>query len=225
MLKLIQTLLLTCVAFSVYAQALEKVYQNHERKEITKERFEALEYEDAFIPAYYKEGNKLISYLIYEPNRTVIDKISQETLEELREYLSSLTGNRYHKSKSIVIDYYPGKDRSNEHINTTFYKRNFIDYRRGLSGLPHINQICIRKKGSDLGKWEGTSNWIEDADGFIEKTFFPHHYLHASMIVIKPDGSFVKRYGQYELQRSLKEITLFTRSETKRGSKGALPKM
>ena len=89
-----------------------------------------------------------------------------------------------------------------------------------------LNQICISKKGSDLNKWKGTANWIEDADGYIEKNFFPHHYLHGSMIMIKPDGSYVKRYGKYELERSFKELTVFSPvNKPKKAVQAELPRM
>lgn len=214
------------LALATNAQiSLDTIYQDKERKEISKEVFDEMAYSENFIPAYYTEGNKHINYLIFDYDRTTIDKMTPEKVEELRDYLSALTGHRYSPKKTIVIDYYPGVDRSNKYVTTSYITKLFRHYNRAMAQMPHVDQFFIQKKGSDLGKWTGTTKWIEDAEGYIEKNFFPHHYLHASMIVIKPDGSYVKRFGKYELERSFKEISVFSPPPQKKAPVKKLEKM
>ena len=213
MVKILFSLIsLSLITVSLTAQLMDTVYYNSKKKEISAEKFHELEYVAHYLPASYTDGNQYINYLIFINDQNVLGQLKTEEYNKLKKHLSYNSGLVIDDQDIIVIKYYPGTDRFNKYRNTGQLRKTQSALKHKLKQVGQVKTFFFSKLGAELENYNKTANWIPDRDQYLENQFFPHHYLGTSLLVVLPNGQFMKQLGHQEYDFAIRQIQRFVLS-------------
>ena len=126
--------------------------------------------------------------------------LDKKTFEDLKSYLTELTGKQIDSTRNIVINYLTAHPGNKE--NATPRSQWDIlddDYAKILHKTDGIEQFWIHSPEIDNLEFYYLDkiNWVEDTDGFFEKMFFPYVVKYGNFILIKPDGHYYYYLGEH----------------------------
>ncbi|MCI3936784.1 hypothetical protein MQX03_06210 [Chryseobacterium aahli] len=124
-------------------------------------------------------------------------KLATVDLNNLKKHLNISDVN----NKNIVIHYYQGLDRCNQHSDTNQLVINDIKTYVRKFKKSNLNLYSVYKETKGLKNRLNKTSWIDDRSGAIEKLFFKMHYPCDSAIVIFPDGNYTIFRGEYIWQK------------------------
>lgn len=167
-------------------------YFDENYKPITEEEYEKRRWEHRLMRIQGDSSHhKILSVREYHgilENRKILDSL-----------LSSATNKVIDSSKTIVIIYYPGKDRCNSSGLATKSSARVWNRRlkKRLYKITGTEPVYIYKNKEGLEKYDGIVTWHKDPNGIIEKTFFKYHYPCQSFVAISKEGNFISLFGEF----------------------------
>jgi hypothetical protein len=124
-------------------------------------------------------------------------KLATIELNYLRKILNISEVN----NKNIVIHYYQGLDRCNQHSDTNQLVINDIKTYIRKFKKSNLNLYFIYKETKGLKNRRNKTFWIDDTSGKIENLFFKMQYPCDSAIVIFQDGNYTIFRGEHNWQK------------------------
>lgn len=118
--------------------------------------------------------------------------------------LEKLTGKKIDTSKTIIINFYY-KDNSEPNGSCIDYYVNDKAYKKFLDKNNTINQFFITQEDY---KYKDKQVY-QDKNDLIRKTLFKYHFDCGNYIIIKPNGKFYRKLGEYkqnEIPQNLNRI-------------------
>ena len=98
---------------------------------------------------------------------------------------------------TLVIQYYPGKDRCNSSGSISSVKSKYKTINRKILRKDNHVPFIIYKNDEGLEPYKKVVKWYEDYNQTIEKLFFPLHYNCSSFVIIKSNGAYFSYKGAY----------------------------
>ena len=126
-------------------------------------------------------------------------KLSKVKYDLLLNYLGKKDSKIINTTKTIVINYYPGKDQCNSTGNNYYLMNLYKDYLKEVDMLEDVNQYFFYKSVDGLEFFRDSFNWLADDEKTIEQLFFPLHYPCFSYVIIYPKGEYYLYKGEYYL--------------------------
>ena len=131
--------------------------------------------------------------------REEIGKITNDDRTLLINYLKKITNSEVDSTKNIIINFFfkpeikPNGSCIDNYTSDSKYKRYFKKNSNDI-------QFFIIQKDYNYKK----KNVFEDNEGFIQKLLFKYYFDCGNYIIIKPNGEFLLRRGEYR-QNEIKE--------------------
>lgn len=122
--------------------------------------------------------------------REVTGKLEEGQRAEIVQTLKSLTGKEIAPTETIIINFFFVEKTGNQRLMIDNYTTDKA-YARFLKRNSDIRQFSLTAKGYPYNK----NGVIEDTTGTLQE-LFPYE-SGANYIIIRPDGSFLKRFGEY----------------------------
>lgn len=188
MMKKIIILLFAIAAHQILFSQKKEIYINDNLEEISKDeynkrnknhRFQNIETDSVLYKVRVEhEGN---------------GKLTTSNLNIVKKRLNIPENN----TKNIVINYYHGLDKCNEHSDTNPYIIDDIKtYTRKFKSI-NSNLYFVYREKNGLKNRLKKANWVDDTSGTIENLFFRMKYPCDSAIVIFSDGHYKIFRGEY----------------------------
>ncbi|UOE38874.1 hypothetical protein [Chryseobacterium oryzae] len=188
MMKKIIILLFAIAAHQILFSQKKEIYINDNLEEISKDeynkrnknyRFQSIETDSVLYKVRIEhEGN---------------GKLTTSNLNIVKKRLNIPENN----TKNIVINYYQGLDKCNEHSDTNPYVIDDIKtYTRKFKSI-NSNLYFVYREKNGLKNRLKKANWVDDTSGTIENLFFRMKYPCNSAIVIFSDGHYKIFRGEY----------------------------
>ena len=188
MMKKIIILLFAIAAHQILFSQKKEIYINDNLEEISKDeynkrnknyRFQNIETDSVLYKVRVEhEGN---------------GKLTTSNLNIVKKRLNIPENN----TKNIVINYYQGLDKCNEHSDTNPYVIDDIKtYTRKFKSI-NSNLYFVYREKNGLKNRLKKANWVDDTSGTIENLFFRMKYPCNSAIVIFSDGHYKIFRGEY----------------------------
>lgn len=128
--------------------------------------------------------------------------------------LSSLTNKNIDSTKSLVIIYYPGKDKCNSSGTSarSSVKTWYNDMERRINRISKSNILYIYKDKTGLeGRNDGYKKWFKDPNNYLEKLFFKDNPYCDAFILISKNGNFLSCRSEYSKNFLLKRFKYLTK--------------
>ncbi|CAM1369714.1 hypothetical protein [Tenacibaculum xiamenense] len=136
----------------------------------------------------------------------LIDSLVNEDYKTLKNHLNNISGKQIDFDKKIIINFI-----DNDPI---VYKKNYqvpwdIFYGNMENDLIRFGQSnhfwVINKRVKDLYYYHGNKiNWIVDENNIIRELFFRYDGLNGGFVIIKPNGNYFLKIGEYQKSDVLK---------------------
>ena len=184
------------INYHSYSQEFEKIYLDVNKKEITEKQFHKQKDYKINHQVFIQSDSLIIGMLVKRKNQGKLDKIESN---QLRLYLSRLSGETIDSSKTIVINYLsstPVTPYLGKKSHWTIFKK---DYLKGLNKIPNIQQVWINNPDNQNLEYfhNDKINWIEDSNRIIENLFFPFEFEFGNFVVINSNGNYISYYAEY----------------------------
>ncbi|MBZ9788167.1 hypothetical protein LB456_11925 [Psychroflexus sp. CAK57W] len=124
--------------------------------------------------------------------REEIGKISSKERSDLIDYLENISKTKIDSSNTIVLNFFfkPANSPNGSCIDNYTSSRK---YRRYFKKRGNLAQFFIAQKGFKYEK----NNVIEDKNRFIRNLLFKYYFSCGNYIIIKSNGDFLRRLGEY----------------------------
>lgn len=124
--------------------------------------------------------------------REKVGKIKAEERIDLIDYLEKISKTQIDSSNTIVINFFfkPPNPPNGSCIDNYTSSRKYRKYFKKNDG---ISQFSIVQKGFNYKK----NNVLEDKERFIRNLLFKYYFSCGNYIIIKEDGSYLRRLGEY----------------------------
>ncbi|WP_452223175.1 hypothetical protein [Lacinutrix chionoecetis] len=128
-------------------------------------------------------------------------EITDNERTSLVNYLRSITKIEVDSTKNIVINFFfkPEVKPNGSCIDhyTSDYK-----YKKYFKKSGKDTQFFITEKGYNYK----SKNVFEDKDNFIRELFFKYHFTCGNYIIIKNNGKYLRRFGEYRQHEIIEKI-------------------
>lgn len=149
----------------------------------------------------YKEvDTAFVGHLILKREKGTLN---DKELKEVRKYLKKLTGKTINKQSTVVINYFVAPENGDKSCAQSYI--NDSDFAKRLQQLDLTEQFFIAEKDYDLNK----SNVYQESSNFLKRFLFENARTCGNYMILRPDGSFYSKYGEYEQDKiiSLIDVT------------------
>ncbi|WP_439128099.1 hypothetical protein [Polaribacter sp.] len=155
---------------------------------------------------YFKQENDSLIIYIKSPSIKV-GRIKDSVHNKIKYYLKELTNKKIDEKNTIIINYFPENDKclGNRRWNSSILYK-FKKFVKNVKSKENISQFFIFKDESVVKNFKRKFTWYLDKNQIIEKEFFKLHYLCFSYIIIKPNGNYYSKRGEYDINKLLEKI-------------------
>ena len=183
-------------------QSVEKpsYFYAHKGESITQKEFADKATSFGYDYKYKEVDTAFVGHLILKREKgTLTDK----ELKEVRKYLKKLTGKTINKQSTVVINYFVAPKNGDKSCAQSYI--NDSDFAKRLQQLDLTEQFFIAEKGYDLNK----SHVYQESSNFLKRFLFENARTCGNYMILRPDGSFYSKYGEYEQDKiiSLIDVT------------------
>lgn len=119
-------------------------------------------------------------------------KLSSSDKTILINELNLISEKTIDESNIIIINFYIEKDLNPDNLCIDYYV-NDKKYKKFIKRNKKINQFFITEQNYNYNK----KDVIEDKNNIIKTVLFENAKWCGNFIIIKPDGTFTKKYGEY----------------------------
>lgn len=135
-----------------------------------------------------------------------IGKLSNEIYEVLKKYLSDINVYNIDFEKKIIINFIdndPRIFRENYKVPWDIFYGNI---EKDLTKIEQCNHFwIINKTVKGLHYYHGNKiSWIADKNNTIRNLFFKYDGLNGGFVIIKPNGDYFLKIGEYQKSDLLK---------------------
>jgi hypothetical protein len=185
---------LTC-----FGQKKMNTYLDVNMNIINKDSFSIMDKSPKYISLKYDTDSTYLNVIF---KRKISNKLSQEILNDLKEYLQNITEVKIDENSIILINYLSKNPKIKDTVNTTKWNVFHRNYLKKIKKENNIFQVWINHPDQkNLTYYQGNRiNWIVDKTKFIENLFFPYDFLYGSFVVVNFDGRYISCYGEYGKQ-------------------------
>ena len=128
-----------------------------------------------------------------------IETLSSQDLLNLKIYLSNLTDHELDFSKNIVINFIdidPRRSRENYQVPWDIFYGKLENELNQIKSSVHV--WIINPTVTNLHYYHGdTINWRKDLDNTVRNLFFDYPRLNGGFVIIKPNGEYFYKLGEY----------------------------
>ena len=191
--------------FGLTAVAQNERYYDEQGQSISKSKFTAFSNYKNFVKSELRNDSLTIFRLeprLAEGVLTIIQHSEILTNLEAQSGIS-LTG------KTIVIDYYPGKDKCNSRGSSTIRDNKWKSYLEALKERPQVRQFFVYAVANENEWFPKNANAFPDKGNIIRNYFLNAHYPCGSYIIVLPDRRFTVYKGEYDKSGLLKHLDSF----------------
>tara|TARA_R110002124_G_scaffold120895_6_gene279034 strand:+ start:94103 stop:94726 length:624 start_codon:yes stop_codon:yes gene_type:complete len=176
--------LLSCL---IHAQEKKTYYFNEVSDRITSVEFKnGINYQFN-LPRTVENDTAVFNLLIA---RQSYGQLNSEERKQFFQLLEKTTNNKVDTSTTVIINFFHGGEGKSIKHHTR--DRPYISKTRKIKEL---TQFFITEKGYFYSHRKPPV--FEDAYDIIRRLFFPIHFRGGNYLIIKPDGSFYRYYGEY----------------------------
>ncbi|AGC78603.1 hypothetical protein LX97_02634 [Nonlabens dokdonensis] len=183
-------------------QSIEKpsYYFGNKGETISKEEFAQKAMSFGYDYKYKEMDTAFVGRLILKREKGTLTK---EQLVEVRKYLKKLTGKNINTNSTIVINYFVAPKDGDKTCADSYV--NDSDYAKRLQQLDLTEQFFIAEKRYQLEK----KNVYQESADFLKHYLFENARTCGNYMILRPDGSFYSKYGEYEQDKiiSLIDVT------------------
>ena len=196
-MNFLKYLLIFLIPISGFSQEKEEIFYDESGVEVTEESFLASIDHRKNLDLYFENDSTLYGILV---TRQRFGKLDEETFNNLKSYLISLSGTSIDSTENIVVNYLspnPGIEKdSKEKSAGNIFDRNYL---KKLHKIPNIKQFWINSPEADnLEHYHRNRiDWLADKENVFEELFFPYKIKSGNFLLIKPDGSYYYYLGEY----------------------------
>ncbi|PJX24607.1 hypothetical protein CAP47_03750 [Psychroflexus sp. S27] len=138
-------------------------------------------------------------------------QLSNVDYQTLKNHLNKISDKEIDFNKKIIINFIdndPKIYRKGYQVPWDIFYGNIKD---DLAKLGQSNHFwIINKKVKDLYYYHGDKiKWIVDEGDFIRKLFFHYNGLNGGFVIIKPNGDYFLKVGEYQKSEVLKTYKEF----------------
>lgn len=191
--------------FSISSFSQKKEYFFDEKKNIISEN----EYENIknknfeFLKLTFIGDSAKINII---ERREIHGTINNELHKEIISYLNNISDKKSDSTKTIIINYHPGKDNCNSTADTSYVNNLYLDFKEKIEIKKNISQYFIFKSEKGTEFYSKKIKWYSDNDRIFENNFFPIHYPCGSYLIIYPNGKYFLYKGEYYIKTILEQI-------------------
>ncbi|APG64287.1 hypothetical protein LPB136_02385 [Tenacibaculum todarodis] len=203
-MKKIFLILILLTHFNTYSQSKKIMYVDEDLKILTIEQYKS----NPLNKRHYEfrvEKDSVIFYI--KAVKEKFGRISKEIHEKIKNNLITVSNSKINSNQTIIINYFPKKDKclGNTGWNNSFLKLTKT-YTTVLKEKKNIKQFFIFKDDKIVKNFSKEFQWYKDNSQLIEKTFFKFHYPCFSYVIIKPNGNYYTKRGEYRITEILEKI-------------------
>lgn len=140
-----------------------------------------------------------------------IGKIPNTSFDHLKNYLTEIVDYDLDFQKKIVINFIdsdPKTHQKNHRVPWDIFYGNLKDDLNSIEPCNHI--WSINKNVKNLYYYHGkTINWTTDEKNYIRELFFKYNGLNGGFVIIKPDGHYFLKRGEYTKSNILNTLKDF----------------
>lgn len=138
-------------------------------------------------------------------NRSILDSLLSET-----------TRSQIDSSKSLILIYYPGKDKCNSSgMSTRKSTRSWYnEMERGIRRITKSNLLYIYRDTTGLyGRHDGYKKWYKDPERTIEKLFFKVKPKCGGYVLISKKGEYISLGSEFDKKFLWKRLEYLINNE------------
>jgi hypothetical protein len=172
-------------------------YYSSKGEEISKEEFAQKAMSFGYDNKYREMDTAFVGRLILKREKGILNA---KQLKEVRTYLKKLTGKSVNTQSTIIINYFVAPKDGDKTCAESYV--NDSDYAKRLQQLDLTEQFFIAEKKYQLNK----KNVYQESADFLKKFLFENARTCGNYMILKPDGSFYSKYGEYEQDKIISLI-------------------
>lgn len=140
-----------------------------------------------------------------------IDSLSNEYYDTLKKHLNSISYKEINFDKKIIINFIDNDPRINKKNYQVPWDIFYGNIEKDLSKHGQSNHFwIINKRVKHLYYYHGDKiNWIVDENNLIREMFFNYDGLNGGFVIIKPNGKYFLKIGEYRKSDFLKTCNQF----------------
>ena len=125
--------------------------------------------------------------------------LNNKDYENLKNYLTDITQQKINFDKKVIINFIdndPKTYRKNYQVPWDIFYGNMEN---DLTKLGECNHFwIINQRVKDLDYYHGDKiNWVVDKNNLIRQSFFKYDGLNGGFVIIKPNGDYFLKIGEY----------------------------
>lgn len=191
-------IILTLLSYlSSFSQDKKNVYADEDLNIITKEEFD-----QNFLNKYFfiYKSKTDTSNVIVKVYRQKAGRISKEVHQKIKEQLYEISNIKISSSETIIINYFPSKDKCQGKDNwNSFFLNKCENYVNNINKKENVTQFFIFKNKNAVRNFGKKFKWYKDENQLIENTFFKFKYPCFSYVIIRPNGNYHSERGEYNI--------------------------
>jgi len=191
MKPLLFILLFNCC--TVFSQEKKTYYFDEKWKPITETLYKKIEKQENHITRFFETDTAYIGKIFLFENYGQLNNV---TFKAVKEHLAGISGKAIDESKPIVINYVSDVNDPSDTGKPYIY--DISNWKRvgKLKKRTDLNLFWLQheKNKPQISRYSKSVSWIFDKDGFIARIFLEYNCPIGSIIVIKPDGTYLAYY-------------------------------
>ena len=198
MKKILLFILLMLLTFIGNAQKKKEFYYDADFNRVSKYIFKQQLDKRYALPKIIENDTAIIGKLIY---RQAYGYINEGDKNKFIKLLSKIAQKKVDTSKIIVIsffyDYHSG-------INYYSSEKRYLNFFKKTKNRNKYEQLFITEKG-----YEYKSKFVdifEDHYDVMKKLFFKYRFGGGNYLILKPDGEYIKYYGEYPSSAIIRKL-------------------
>ena len=134
------------------------------------------------------------------------DTLVNEDYETLKNHLNNISDKEIDFDKKIIINFIDNDPRIHKKNYQVPWDIFYGNMENDLAKFGQSNHFwIINKRVKDLHYYHGNKiNWIVDKNDLIREFFFKYDGLNGGFVIIKPNGNYFLKIGEYRKSDVLK---------------------
>lgn len=204
-MKLFKFFFVACLlTTSGFSQSITDIYLDENGQKISKQEFKA--HSENNVGYFYLEGISDNGKVFFMEKRLTTGRVSLQVVNDLRTHLQNISHSEINKNNILVVNYYPGPDLCNQSGDLPRLNSRIKSYQRKINRQKNVSQFFIYKTDDGLGIKKEDLTWYPDENNLWQTHFFKYHYPCFSFVIVRPDGHFYLKKGEYHTRQVFKGL-------------------
>ena len=182
----------------------KKYYLDENNRQITKGEFKNFDIGNyKYLKLSYENDTAKVRKI---EKRELKGKLDKEKYHQIIKFLAKKDSKTVDSTKTIIINYHPGKDECNTTGNSEYVINLYRNFLADIKLIRNVNQYFFYKSQSGLEFFKGNFDWLADDERIFEKSFFPIQYPCGSYLIIYPNRDYYVYKGEYYILEILQKV-------------------